>query len=248
MAQVSAMPSTAAEGRPEGAVDLVPTAESLAFRPEPMALNIVYEDADLLVIDKPAGLVVHPAAGNWSGTLLNGLLAHHAGRRSPAACRHRAPARQGHLRRDGGRQDAGRGDGLGARHRGAPGASLEYLALAHGEMQSGCFEPFIEAPDRARPGSRSGWPWSPAASRLVPMSSVPGRAARWISAHCAAHCTPAARIRSAFTLHQRAPLGADATYGGRPALGMVRQALACGTSSFVHPDHRARWTSRVNAG
>lgn len=50
--------------------------EEMAFRPEPMALAIVAEDASLLVIDKPAGLVVHPAAGNWSGTLLNGLLHH----------------------------------------------------------------------------------------------------------------------------------------------------------------------------
>ena len=42
-----------------------------------MLLSIVYEDEALLVVDKPAGLVVHPAAGNWSGTLMNGLLAHH---------------------------------------------------------------------------------------------------------------------------------------------------------------------------
>ncbi|HTH74523.1 MAG TPA: RluA family pseudouridine synthase [Trinickia sp.] len=52
--------------------DLLP--EQLAFTPEPVPLEIVYEDATLLVIDKPAGLVVHPAAGNWSGTILNGLL------------------------------------------------------------------------------------------------------------------------------------------------------------------------------
>ena len=44
--------------------------------PEPMALEIVFEDDDLLVINKPAGLVVHPGAGNASGTLMNGLLAH----------------------------------------------------------------------------------------------------------------------------------------------------------------------------
>jgi 23S rRNA pseudouridine1911/1915/1917 synthase len=61
------------------AVSLIPTAESQAFRPEPMALPIVFEDEHLLVVNKPAGLVVHPAAGNWSGTLMNGLLAHHAG-------------------------------------------------------------------------------------------------------------------------------------------------------------------------
>ena len=41
-----------------------------------MRLDVVYEDADLLVINKPAGLVVHPGAGNASGTLMNGLLAH----------------------------------------------------------------------------------------------------------------------------------------------------------------------------
>jgi len=60
-------------------VTLWPTAQALAFRPQAMPLPIVYEDDHLLVLDKPAGLVVHPAAGNWSGTLLNGLLAHHAG-------------------------------------------------------------------------------------------------------------------------------------------------------------------------
>jgi 23S rRNA pseudouridine1911/1915/1917 synthase len=45
-----------------------------ASEPEPIALDIVYADADLLVVNKPAGLVVHPAAGNPSGTLLNALL------------------------------------------------------------------------------------------------------------------------------------------------------------------------------
>jgi 23S rRNA pseudouridine1911/1915/1917 synthase len=52
-----------------------PAAEVVAFRAEPMALDIVYADRALAVVDKPPGLVVHPAAGNWSGTLLNGLLA-----------------------------------------------------------------------------------------------------------------------------------------------------------------------------
>ncbi|MBQ9417921.1 MAG: RluA family pseudouridine synthase [Bacteroidales bacterium] len=42
--------------------------------PEEMPLNIVYEDAQVLVVDKPAGLVVHPGVGNWTGTLVNGLL------------------------------------------------------------------------------------------------------------------------------------------------------------------------------
>ena len=46
--------------------------------PESMALDVVFEDDDLLVVNKPAGLVVHPGAGNVSGTLMNGLLAHAA--------------------------------------------------------------------------------------------------------------------------------------------------------------------------
>jgi 23S rRNA pseudouridine1911/1915/1917 synthase len=46
------------------------------FTPEPIPLDIVYQDESLLVINKPAGLVVHPAAGNWQGTLLNALLHH----------------------------------------------------------------------------------------------------------------------------------------------------------------------------
>jgi|SRR6185437_388356 len=48
----------------------------LGDKPQSMDLDIVFEDADLLVIDKPAGLVVHPGAGNRDGTLLNALLSH----------------------------------------------------------------------------------------------------------------------------------------------------------------------------
>lgn len=59
-------------------IELKPTPQSQAFKPEFMPLDIVYEDAHLLVLNKPAGLVVHPAPGNWSGTLLNGLLARDA--------------------------------------------------------------------------------------------------------------------------------------------------------------------------
>ena len=54
---------------------LKPTPQSQAFKPENISLDVVYEDDDLRIIHKPAGLVVHPAPGNWSGTLLNGLLA-----------------------------------------------------------------------------------------------------------------------------------------------------------------------------
>ncbi|OZA06413.1 MAG: RNA pseudouridine synthase, partial [Methylophilaceae bacterium 17-44-8] len=54
-----------------------PNMQENAFKPEQIPLDIVYEDDALLVINKPAGLVVHPAAGNWTGTLLNALLYHY---------------------------------------------------------------------------------------------------------------------------------------------------------------------------
>ena len=57
------------------AVELWASVEAcVASQPQPIALNLVYEDEALIVIDKPAGLVVHPGAGNRAGTLLNALL------------------------------------------------------------------------------------------------------------------------------------------------------------------------------
>jgi len=54
----------------------VPEAEESHIGPEDIALTVVFEDDDLIVIDKPAGMVVHPAPGSPSGTLVNALLAH----------------------------------------------------------------------------------------------------------------------------------------------------------------------------
>lgn len=57
-------------------VEVQPKPEQQAFKPQDIPLDIVYEDDHILVINKPAGMVVHPAAGNWEGTLLNALLFH----------------------------------------------------------------------------------------------------------------------------------------------------------------------------
>lgn len=54
----------------------IPEAEPLKLKSEDIPLDIVYEDSDLLVVNKPKGMVVHPAAGNFDGTLVNALLAH----------------------------------------------------------------------------------------------------------------------------------------------------------------------------
>ena len=75
------------EGGPKRPRDAVAGGETVTFEarqdvevraaPEPISLDVVYEDDDLLVVNKAAGLVVHPGAGNPGGTLMNGLL-HHA--------------------------------------------------------------------------------------------------------------------------------------------------------------------------
>lgn len=62
--------------RPAAVVVRIPPAAPSANQPEAIALNIVYEDGNLLVIDKPAGMVVHPAAGHFAGTLVNAVLGH----------------------------------------------------------------------------------------------------------------------------------------------------------------------------
>ena len=56
------------------AVTAQPSAEELAFAPRDIGFEVVYEDREILVVNKPSGLVVHPAAGHWDDTLLNGLL------------------------------------------------------------------------------------------------------------------------------------------------------------------------------
>lgn len=55
---------------------LIPPPENLDAKPEPIPLEIVYEDGDLLVVNKPKGMVVHPAPGHYTGTLVNALLYH----------------------------------------------------------------------------------------------------------------------------------------------------------------------------
>ena len=64
-------------GSEKVSVTIVPSVETAAFIAEDIDLDVVYEDDTVIVINKTAGLVVHPAAGNWTGTLLNGLLFHY---------------------------------------------------------------------------------------------------------------------------------------------------------------------------
>ena len=60
----------------------VPPPQPICLQPQPILLDVVYEDADLIVVNKPKGMVVHPAAGNPDGTLVNALLYHCRGQLS----------------------------------------------------------------------------------------------------------------------------------------------------------------------
>lgn len=68
----------------EDKVDIdVPESEKSELEAEEIPLDIIYEDKDILVLNKPRGLTVHPGAGNRSGTLVNALLHHYSGSRLP---------------------------------------------------------------------------------------------------------------------------------------------------------------------
>lgn len=210
-------------------VDLMPTDESLAFRPQPMALAILHEDEHLLVIDKPAGLVVHPAAGNWSGTLLNGLLAHHAAAASlpRAGIVHRLDKDTSGVMMVGKSLPA-----VTALVRAIAERRVHrrYLAIAHGRVVAGS----IEAPIGRDPSIRIRMAvvagGKPARTDVEVLAVREGFSALRCTLHTGR--THQIRVHLASRGH---PLVADAVYGGRPALGMTRQALHATRLELAHP-------------
>ena len=213
------------------AVELVPTAESRAFRPEALPIVVVFEDEHLLVVDKAAGMVVHPAAGNWSGTLLNALLAHHRGAASlpRAGIVHRLDKDTSGLMVVGKTLPT-----LTALSRAIAARDVrrEYLAIAHGEVRPAEFS--IDAPIGRDPQSRvrmailaSG---KPARTDIQAVACAQGFSALRCTLHTGR--THQIRVHLAARGH---PLVADAVYGGRPALSMTRQALHATRLAFVHP-------------
>lgn len=217
-------------------VSLQPTPQSRAFKPEAMALEVVYRDADVLVINKPAGLVVHPAPGNWSGTLLNGLLALDSALMDMprAGIVHRLDKETSGLM-------------VVARSRAAMDALVaaiaqrsvgrEYLAIAHGQWAR-------SVPWHAdRPIGRD--PRNRLRMAVVDLSRQPGKTAGTdihLLANSAQMClvrcvlytgrTHQIRVHMADLGH---PLLGDAVYGGHPAAGLAGQALHAFRLGFAHP-------------
>jgi 23S rRNA pseudouridine1911/1915/1917 synthase len=218
------------------AIELRPTPQSQAFIPQAMNLNVVYEDAHILVLHKPAALVVHPAPGNWSGTLLNGLLAHdRAFSLVPrAGIVHRLDKDTSGLM-------------VVARTRlamdylveriAAREVSRQYLAIAH-HPWVGSKTRTVEAPIGRDPRNRL-------RMAVVDLSHQSGKTAKTdfilldnAEKGCLVKCvlhtgrTHQIRVHMASLGH---PLVADTVYGGKTVPILDRQALHAFRLAFIHP-------------
>lgn len=217
-------------------IELRPTPQSLAFKPEAMALDVVYEDEHLLVINKPAGLVVHPAPGNWSGTLLNGLLARdEAARFLPrAGIVHRLDKDTSGLMVVARTREAM--DGL-VEMIAARDVSREYLAVAHrawqGSRQQQVAEPIGRDPRNRLRMAVVDLDRSSGKSAMTDISLLENA-----DKHCLVRCklhtgrTHQIRVHMAFLDHA---LVSDELYGGAPAGALTRQALHARRLAFSHP-------------
>lgn len=248
----------------------LPEPEPIAAAPEAIGLEIVHEDPHLVVVDKPVGLVVHPAPGAPSGTLVNALLHHSGGSLSGIGGRLR-PGIVHRIDKDtSGLLVVAKSD---AAHRGlaeqfaAHSIERRYLAVVHGH------------PDPAEPRLRHlpGISWEPGGvlriegnigrhpgdrKRMTVLTSdgkhavtrarVLERFARASLVECRLETgrTHQIRVHMAFAGH---PLAGDAVYGRRRSDGALgafgRQALHAETLGFVHPvtGEALRFTSPLPA-
>jgi 23S rRNA pseudouridine1911/1915/1917 synthase len=231
-------------GGEEVIVHAAPDPAETAHAPESIALAIAYEDDALLVIDKPAGLVMHPGSGNWQGTLLNALL-HHAPELAAvprAGIVHRldkdtsglvAVARTLAAQTDLVRQ-------LQART-----VQREYLAVAVGDVARGGS---VDAPIGRHPSRRT--------TMAVVATGRPARthydvierygAATLLRCRLETGRTHQIRVHLASLGH---PLLGDPAYGRKATQAFTRQALHAFRLGLVHPVTRApcSWESPLPA-
>lgn len=224
-------------------VEPQPSPDETAFAPEEIALDILYEDEALLIINKPAGLVVHPGSGNWQGTMLNALL-HHAPQLAGiprAGIVHRldketsgllAVAKTLTAQTDLVRQ-------LQARS-----VKRQYLAVVQGAPDE---EGAVEAPIGRHPTQRTKMAvvqgGKPAVTRY--------RVFEYFAAHSLVQCSLETGRTHQIRVHMQSighPLAGDPVYGGKPVASSAalresiqslgRQALHAERLGLLHPVSR----------
>ncbi len=229
-------PSARVKAADHGIIELRPTPQSQAFKPEVMALQLVHVDEHLMVINKPAGLVVHPAPGNWSGTLLNGLLAYDAQAMNlpRAGIVHRLDKDTSGLMVVARTRPVM--DAL-IRSIAAREVGRQYVALAH--------RPWVGARSREVNAPIGRDPRNRLRMAVVDMDKHPGKLARTdiellqnCDQGCLVRCTLHTGRTHQIRVHMASighPLVSDELYGGAAAAGMQRQALHACRLAFVHP-------------
>jgi 23S rRNA pseudouridine1911/1915/1917 synthase len=234
----------------------LPRPEPIDAAPEAIPLVIVYEDDHLIVVDKPAGLVVHPAPGAPAGTLVNALL-HHAGARLSGIGGRIRPGIVHRIDKDTSgllvvaKTDAAH-QGLQAQFK-AHDLERRYLAVVHGQPDPAeprlrhlagiGWEPGgvlrIEGGIGRHPGDRKRMAvlsenGKPAVTRVRMLERLPGAAL--VECRLETGRTHQIRVHMAFAGH---PLVGDAVYGRRRAAGPLgefpRQALHAASLGFAHP-------------
>lgn len=220
----------------------VPSPEPASLRPEPIPLAIVYEDGDLVVINKPAGLTVHPGAGRPTGTLVHALLAHCpdlpgiGGAQRPGIV-HRLDKDTSGLLVAAKTEVALRGLQVQMQAR---RARRDYLALVWGSVSRA--EGVVDAPIGRDPRRRTRMAVVASGRRAVTYYRVVERfrEASLLEVRLQTGRTHQIRVHCASLGH---PIVGDPVYGRRPnPWGLRRQALHAFRLAFAHPATGAELT------